>query len=112
LEDSFFLGFGVIEGAIELRALFVLARDHPLFEPPRGGEQHCYREGSIRVAGFKPLDVRGAARPSVLHDPDCSLDLGSIEVSADTDSYRITTEWFDMRFEAASVTATLHSNVG
>lgn len=111
LEDSYFLGFGVVDDAIELRALFVLTRDHLLFEPPLAGEQHCYRQGSIRVAGFKPLNLRGAAQPSVLHDPDGSLDLGSIEVSGDADSYRITTEWFDMRFEAASVTATLHADV-
>jgi hypothetical protein len=111
LEDSYFLGFGVIDGSVELRALFVLTRDHPSYEPPLAGEQHCYHEGSIRIVGFKPLNVRQAAQPSVLHDPDGSPDLGGIEVSADADSYRITTEWFDMRFEAANVTAALHSNV-
>jgi hypothetical protein len=111
LDDSYFLGFGVNDGAIELRALFAVTRDHPLYEPPLAEEQHCYREGLIRVAAFKPLDMRGSARPPILHDPDGSLDLGSIEVSADANSYRITTEWFDMRFEAASVTARVHPNV-
>lgn len=110
LEDSYFLSFGVADCSIELRALFALTHDHPEYEPPLAGEQHCYREGSIRVAGFKMLKVRGAAQPSVSHDPDGSLDLGSIEVSAEADSYRITTEWFDMRFKAASVTAILHSD--
>lgn len=61
LEDSYFLGFGVSDGAVELRALFVLAKDHPLYEAPLAGEQHCYCDGLIRVVGIKPLSVLGAA---------------------------------------------------
>lgn len=111
LEDSYFLGFGVKKRDIELRALFAVTGDHPLYASPLAGEQHCYREGLIRVVAFKPLDVRGSAQPSILYDPDGSLDLGSIDVSADSNSFRITTEWFDLHFEAASVTATLYPNV-
>lgn len=111
LEDSYLLGFGVNNGAIELRALFAITGDHPLYEPPLAGEQHCYREGVIQVAAFKRFDVRGSPRPPILHDPDGLLDLGSIEVSADANNYRITTEWFEIHFEAGSVTARLDPNV-
>lgn len=95
LDDSYFLGLLVSGATIRLRALFALTQDHEAYAPPRAGEQHCYREGEISLLDVEVTDWK-AGRPTLSSDPDGSLDLGSITIEQRADSYRVSTDWFDM----------------
>lgn len=95
LDDSYFLGLLVIGTTIRVRALFALTQDHEAYAPPRAGEQHCYREGEISFLEVEVTDWK-AGRPSISIDPDGSLDLGGIRIDQRADSYRVSTDWFDM----------------
>lgn len=105
LDDSFFLGLMAVGTGLRLRVLFALEPGHRLYAPPQPGEQHCYREGDVLIAGFRPTQWRPGRRPSILIDPDGTLDLGSISVEIRGEGYWIGTEWFDVAFAAESVTA-------
>ena len=93
LEDSYFLGM-VVEGCdFRLKMLFALTVDHPSYEPPKRGEQHCYREGSILVQRPTAMDVKPTTKPTILADPDGSLDLGSLELyQRGSNSFHVETE--------------------
>jgi hypothetical protein len=106
LEDSYFLGVVAFENGLRLRALFALTADHPAYTSPTPGEQHCYRNGEIRVEGLRLNDWK-PGRPSLLTDPGGAVDFGRIDVSREGVGYRVDTEWFDMKFEADTVTAVL-----
>jgi hypothetical protein len=105
-EDSYFLGLTASGKRLRLRALFALTLDHPKYTEPRAGQQHCYREGEIRIDGLQIVEWQRGV-PVLLTDPDGTFDLGSIEFSQQGDLYRLTTEWFDLRFRAEAVSVTL-----
>ena len=96
LEDSYFLGM-VAEGCdLRLKMLLALTVDHPSYEPPKAGEQHCYREGSILIQRPSAIDVKPTIKPTILTGPDGSLDFGSVELYRQGPSgLRIVTEWFE-----------------
>jgi hypothetical protein len=96
LEDSYFLGM-VAEGCdLRLKMLLALAVDHPSYEPPKEGEQHCYREGSIFVQRPTAIDVKPTIKPTILTDPDGLLDLGSLELyQQGPNRLHVVTEWFE-----------------
>ena len=95
LEDSYLLGM-VAEGCdLRLKVLFALTVDHPAYGQPKPDEQHCYREGSILIQ--RPTVMRmQPGRPTILTDPDGSLDFGSVELHRQSPSrIRVVTEWFE-----------------
>ena len=108
LEDSYFLGM-VVEGCdFRLKTLFALTVDHPSFEPPKTDEQHCYREGSILVQRPTSIEVRPTIKPTILTDPDGSLDLGSLELyRRGPGRFHVKTEWFEITFAAEQVSLQL-----
>jgi len=106
LEDSYFLGLVVSGATLRLRGLFALTKGHKAYTPPILGEQHCYREGEIALTGAQ-VTAWTAGRPSLLTDPDGSMDLGSISFGEHEGGYQISAEWFDMRCRAESVVVTL-----
>jgi hypothetical protein len=107
LEDSYFLGLTVSGKDLRLRALFALTFDHPHYEAPRPGEQHCYREGDICVEGLQIVTFSKGS-PVLVADPDGTLDLGSIEFTQQGEVYRVTTDWFDLQFRADTVSVMLN----
>ena len=107
LEDSYFLGM-VAEGRdLRLKLLFALTVEHPAYTKPKAGEQHCYREGSILI--LRPTDIQMQPRsPTVIEDPDGSLDFGSIELYRQgLNRLRVVTEWFDTALAMEQVTLEL-----
>lgn len=51
LEDSWVLELAPTEQELALRIDAVLTPEHPLYEPPTPGEQHCYRSAWLSVHG-------------------------------------------------------------
>lgn len=102
LDDSYFLGISVSGTTFRIRCLFALTADHADYAAPVASEQHCYREGEIRMAGVAVAEWR-AGQPTVLVDPDGSVDLGSIEFSTRDGHYTVSTEWFEMVCRSESV---------
>lgn len=102
LEDSYFTGLLVSGTALRIRALFALTQDHEDYAAPISGEQHCYREGEIVLTEVK-ITEWAAGKPTLLSDPDGSMDLGSLSIGEREGHYQISTEWFDMACRAGSL---------
>lgn len=99
LEDSYFLGAVAEGGNLRLKLLFALGTDHAEYAPPKPGEQHCYREGSIVIEQPSIVDWR-PGKPAVAKDPDGTFDFGSIELyRRGPGRFRFVTQWFDATLE-------------
>lgn len=73
LEDSWVLEVAPSDHGLSFRLETVLTPEHPLYEAPKQGEQHCYRTGWLSVEGAAPMDIRlSGNRPAtdVTGDPD------------------------------------------
>lgn len=78
LENSYVLGVNIEPYRVEFRMDFVLAPQHPRYEPPKVGEQECYRRGVIRVVDFRTLVWRASTlKPSA--DAAGELDYGCLD---------------------------------
>lgn len=108
LEDSYFLGV-VAEGCdLRMKMLFALTVDHPAYASPKAGEQHCYREGSILFRRPTVIETQPGSRPTILQDPDGSLDFGSVALHRQGASrFRVVTEWFETTLATEQVTLEL-----
>jgi hypothetical protein len=106
LEDSYFLGLLVSGSTLRIRGLFALTQDHEAYAAPASGEQHCYREGEIALTGVQVTEWV-AGKPTLLSEPDGSMDLGSLTIGDRDGSYQISTEWFDMICRADGLNVTL-----
>lgn len=84
LEDSWVVGIVARPGVFEMTADLVLSESHPAYEPPRPGEQYCYRRGVLRFERVSTLTWEGqGAAPAV--DASGEEDYGSIDSLAGTD---------------------------
>src|SRR4051812_9526240 len=103
LADSYFLGV-VAEGPnLRLKFLFALTTDHEEYAPPKPGEQHCYREGTILIEQPSIIDWL-PGRPIATTDLDGTFDFGGIELyRRQPGRFRFVTEWFDATVEAETV---------
>jgi hypothetical protein len=103
LEDSYFLGI-VAEGAnLRLKLLLALTTDHHAYAPPKSGEIHCYREGSLVLEQPSIVEWR-AGKPALTHDPDGTFDLGHVELHQCSSSrFRLVTEWFEAVVEVTDL---------
>lgn len=107
LEDSYLIGVAAEGCDIRLKLLFALMVDHPAYVQPEPGEQHCYREGSILIQ--RPTDIKMLpGSPTVLKDPDGSLDFGNIELyRKGPGRFHVVTEWFETTLATEQVTVEL-----
>lgn len=97
---------------LHLGVLFALTIDHPNYTPPAPGEQHCYRRGSLVLGNPSVLQLMPGHKPSVLSDPDGTLDLGSIELHrTGSGAFRIVTEWFELTAEVKSLIVSISPHV-
>ena len=107
LEDSFFLGAIAEGGNLRLKLLFALTTDHADYAPPKAGQQHCYREGSILLE--QPAIVNWQpGKPKITRDPDGTFDFGSIELyRCGPSHFRFVTQWFDATLQVEYLTIQL-----
>jgi hypothetical protein len=107
LEDSYFLGL-VAEGKnLRLNCLLALTAQHSGYAPPRPGEQHCYREGSIVLEDPLIVEWR-SGKPTITRDSDGTFDFGSIELyRRGPGHFRFVTQWFDATVEAKQLSLQL-----
>jgi hypothetical protein len=94
LEDSWVLELAPSDDGLALRLETVLAPQHPLYEAPKPGEQHCYREAWLTVRADQ-IEVRLSRSPPA---PDASgeLDLGHVDAfvfNPADDSWELEGDW-------------------
>ncbi|GGH47464.1 hypothetical protein GVY41_04280 [Frigidibacter albus] len=78
LEDSFVLAILYDAAEVRFEMEFVLTEQHPDFQPPRSGEQYCYRRGTIRFP--KGAEVVEVLRRDVSsQDATSEPDMGNID---------------------------------
>ncbi len=56
LEDSFVLSICELDNEISFIVEAVLTENHPLYVPPKEGEQYCYKKGKIVFQGLKQVE--------------------------------------------------------
>jgi hypothetical protein len=107
LEDGYVLGLE--ESADELVFLveFVLTEAHPVYQPPRPGEQYCHRKGRIRFYGINAVEwLRRDFKPNT--DRDGSIDYGNIDSFLSSGNvHDLEGEWGEVRITARNVEANL-----
>lgn len=108
LGDSYLLGFRCEGPDIHLDAIFAVTLGHPEYRPPSAGEQHCYRRGTLVLKEPVVGELKAGSKPTVLHDPDGTLDLGSIELyRLGPNAIRVVTEWFALTAEVKQLSVIL-----
>jgi hypothetical protein len=78
LEDSWILEVAPSPRGLSLRLEIVLTPDHPHYEPPLAGEQHCYRNAWLIVRSAEPLDIQLSGTPPAV-DATGQPDLGNVD---------------------------------
>ena len=97
LEDSWVLEVAATAHSLSLRLEAVLTPEHPLYEPPKPGEQHCYRSGWLRVGAADLIDLRlSGSRPAV--DASGEPDFGHVDTfvpNTAEDRWELEGDWGD-----------------
>lgn len=108
LEDSYLLCITETVREISLSAEIVLNPPHPNYQPPKSGEQYCYRFGEITFRDIKSYKwIRHSMHP-VPNALDETQDYGNIEYFSKSGYiYRLGGEWGDLEIECNIVRLTL-----
>lgn len=78
LEDSFVLGVAVAPGLVDVLLDVVLREGHPAYKRPDGGEQYCFRRGTLRFYDVTEVQWRmPAGRPAL--DASGDTDYGGLD---------------------------------
>lgn len=105
LEDSWVLELAPHDHGLALRLETVLTPEHPLYEPPMPGEQHCYRMGWLNVQGG-PIELHlSGSRPAT--DATGEVDFGHVDVFAFSqaeDRWELEGDWGYARVRRPEVT--------
>lgn len=97
LGDSYVLSISTEPQEIAFAMELVLEESHPLYAPPKPGEHHCYRKGTILFTGFTGMRFNPSGAPPLV-DPDGTTDLGNIDSFGQIgDSYVLDGEWGSLR---------------
>ena len=78
LEDSWVLELAPSDYGLSLRLETVLTPEHPLYEPPKPGQQHCYRLGWLSLRAEDPMDIRLSGNPPAT-DATGERDFGNVD---------------------------------
>ena len=79
LEDSWVLDVAPSDHRLSFRIEAALTPEHPRYEPPRAGEQHCYRAGCLSLGSETPMDIRLSGN-SPAFDANGEPDFGHVDV--------------------------------
>jgi hypothetical protein len=85
LEDSWVLDVASSEHGVTFRLDAVLTPDHPRYQSPAPGEQHCYRRARLTVASTKRSVLNRSDAPAAT-DASGERDFGNIDVFSTVDS--------------------------
>jgi hypothetical protein len=99
LEDSYLLDLKT-NSRIEALVEAVLRESHPLYAPPRPGEQYCYND--IRIIFPEVREYRWLEkRMTPIRDPDGHVDYGNIDELYLLDSkYYMSGEWGKLEIDS------------
>jgi hypothetical protein len=110
LEDSYVLSILEDSSSISFEMEIVLTPLHPAYGPPKIGEHHCYRRGSLV---FLNVDNRiWIERNKVLSsDITGDSDLGNIDIFLirHPNDYRLEGSWGEVQISAKDASITLYS---
>jgi hypothetical protein len=101
LEDSSVLRISATATEVTFWLDVVLTPKHPLYSPPKPGEQHCYRQA--RLVFHPPAEVVWeAVRIAPSRDADGEVDFGSIDLfSVEDDWYMLGGDWGRVRIRSS-----------
>lgn len=105
LEDSWVLELARSDQLLALRLDTVLRPEHPLYEPPKPGGQHSYREAWLGLRA-EALEVQLSEDPPA-KDASGELDFGHVDVFVfdQSDSrWRLEGDWGQARVASPTVT--------
>jgi hypothetical protein len=108
LEASWVLELAPTDHELALRIEAVLTPEHPLYGPPRPGEQHCYRTGWLSVRGDGIEVHLSGRRPS--QDATGEDDFGNVDAfSFDPvdDHWHLEGDWGNAHVHSPEVTLRL-----
>lgn len=98
LEDSWVLELAPSDDGLALRIDAVLTPEHSRYEPPKQGEQHCYKRGWLSVLA-ESIEIALSGRPPAI-DATGEADFGNLDAFAfdPTDErWKLEGEWGDAR---------------
>ena len=104
LEDSFVTKISELGNEIVFYMELVLAKAHPFYQPPKSGEQYCYKNGRIVFSG-----VTSAKWEDRMHTPfrdaNNEEDFGNIDVLMETDDgvYKLHGDWGELEVISSRV---------
>lgn len=106
LEDSWVLEVAPSGHGLSLRVEAVLTPEHPRYEPPKPGQQHCYRKGWLSVGSEAPVDIRlRGDRPAI--DASGEPDFGHVDAfvfNATEDRWEVEGDWGQASVQNPKVT--------
>lgn len=110
LEDSWVLEVSPTEQVATFRLDAVLTPDHPRYQPPAPGEQHCYRRARLSVASSKRSTLHRSDAPPAT-DASGEVDFGNIDVFTLVDwdgdiAWEMSGDWGDLLTVEPSVAVT------
>ena len=106
LEDSWVLEVAPSDHGLSLRLETVLTPEHPLYEAPKPGKQHCYRLGWLSLRAETPMDLRlSGARPAI--DATGEPDFGNVDTfvfDPEENRWELEGDWGYAGFRSPEVT--------
>ncbi len=107
LEESYVLAITATPGEVVFKVDFVLAPDHPRYQPKRPDEFACFRRGELRFQAVKILYWTGQGRPPS-KDPDGEIDYDHIEnFEWEPSCYQLHGDWGYMEVTGGDVQVTI-----
>ncbi len=102
LEDSFVLGIFQKADSLTFELEAVLTEKHPLYKPPKAGEQYCYLPGLLVFGNARQI-IWSSRSGNVSVDANNEEDLGNIDfLIVDSDNYHLGGDWGEVRVYTAS----------
>jgi hypothetical protein len=105
LEDSWVLELAPNDDGLAIRIEAVLTPEHSRYEPPKPGEQHCYRSGWLSVRADS-IEIILSGRPPAT-DATGEADFGNVDAFAfdpTDDHWKLEGDWGYARVHDPKVT--------
>ncbi|WP_394268866.1 hypothetical protein [Qipengyuania sp.] len=100
IEDSCLRAVIINDDELTLEMDFCLLPQHPDYEAPGAGEEHCFHPGMLRFAGISRLAIeRREANPGEGRQRRFAIDTFNIEGT----KFDMACEWGDIHLQARSI---------
>ncbi len=99
-EDSFLLNIEKSKTRLSFIVEIVLLENYHLYQAPKAGEQHCYKQGKIVFEDFKSVSWISENFETTINI-DGSEDMGNIDVfNFSSGKYHLEGSWWEVEIES------------